>query len=40
VGAGKEGEEKDEEREDEEKFRHLVRIEEKGERGKMEMTIR
>jgi len=40
VGAGKEGEEKDEEREDEEKFRHLGRIEEKGERGKMEMTIR
>ena len=38
VGAGKEGEEKDEEREDEEKFRHLGRVEEKGERGKMEMT--
>ncbi len=37
VGAGKEGEEK---REGEEKFQHLRRIEEKGERGKMEIEIR
>jgi len=38
LGAGKEGEKKDEKREGEEKFQHLRRIGEKGEGGKMEMT--